>query len=207
MVVPRHVRDARRNRERILNAASELMSEHGFAGATIAAICKKADVMPPTLYWHFGDKEGLIVAVMERAASRWFEEFVPVEGVDPTGPPRETLNALFRERPEFLRLSLLLALERRDPDSQARAAVEHFRDRAKQSWSQALEGLLAEIKSPRKRRAAADQLSDFLLMQIDGAFIACQLHPERADVDTFWQLTQAAIRAAADELIRGTQRP
>jgi AcrR family transcriptional regulator len=158
--------------------------------------------MPPTLYWHFGDKEGLVAAVMERAAERWFAEFVPAEGIDPTGPPRETMHSLFRERPEFLRLLLLLALEQRDPDSEARAAVDRVRERAKQSWSEELEKLFAEIENPRERKKAADRLSEFMLVQLDGVFIACQLHPDTVDLEALRALTRVAIRAAAEELTR-----
>jgi AcrR family transcriptional regulator len=197
-----HFENAGRNRERILDAASELMSERGFSGATIAAICDQAEVMPPTLYWHFGDKEGLVAAVMERAAARWFEEFVPAEGLDPGGSLEEAANSLFRERPEFLRLLLLLALERRDPQSEARAAVERVRERAKKSWSRALEARLSEITSPRERRGAADRLSEFLLVQLDGLFVACQIHPDTTDLDALLALTRFTVPAAAEELVR-----
>jgi AcrR family transcriptional regulator len=202
MAIPRHIRDGQRNRERILDAASKLMSERGVAGTTIAAICEEAEVMPPTLYWHFGDKGGLVAAVMERAAERWFAEFVPAEGVDPSGPPQETMESLFRERPEFLRLLLLLALERSDPDSEARAAVERVRERAKQSWSAGLEQIFAAIENPRQRKKAADRLSEFFLVQLDGAFIACQLHPDSVDLESLRELSRVAIRAVSAELIR-----
>lgn len=42
-------------RRRLLRAARELLSEHGPQGATARAICDKAGVRAPTLYYHFGD--------------------------------------------------------------------------------------------------------------------------------------------------------
>lgn len=195
-----HLENGQRNRERILDTASRLMSERGFAGATIAAICKQAEVMPPTLYWHFGDKEGLVAAVMERAAERWFEEFVPGAGARATARTG-ALGALFRDRPEFLRLLLLLALERRDPADEVRGAVERIRQRAKQAWSATLEELLTEIESPEQCSTAAGLLSELVIAQIDGIFIASQLHPQTTDVEALIGLMDVAIRAAARELV------
>jgi AcrR family transcriptional regulator len=203
-----HLENGQRNRERILDAASTLMSERGFAGATIAAICKQAEVMPPTLYWHFGDKEGLVAAVMERAAERWFEEFIPGEDIREAAQTG-ALSVLFHERPEFLRLLLLLALERRDPADEVRSAVERIRQRAKQAWSAALEQLLIEIESPEERNGAAGLLSELLIAQVDGVFIASQLHPQTTHVEALIELMGVAIRAAARQLVdqaHATQR-
>jgi AcrR family transcriptional regulator len=194
-----HRENAQRNRERILDAASLLMSERGFAAATISAICKRAEVMPPTLYWHFGDKQGLVAAVMERAAERWFEEFVP--GDDGATARPDALGSLFRDRPEFLRLLLLLALERRDPADDVRGAVERIRERARESWSASLEGQLTGIDDTERRNAAAALLSEFVLAQMDGIFIASQLHPDTTDVEALVDLMTVAIRAVARELV------
>jgi TetR/AcrR family transcriptional regulator len=49
-------------RERILIAAREVFGHKSFAEASIAPILEAADLQPPTLYYHFGDKEGLYVA-------------------------------------------------------------------------------------------------------------------------------------------------
>ncbi len=182
------------------------MSERGFAATAIAAICKRAEVMPPTLYWHFGDKEGLVAAVMERAAERWFEEFVPSGRAD-ARQRLDVLGSLFRERPEFLRLLLLLALERRDPADGVRSAVERIRKRAREAWSATLEEQLTEIDAPEQRNAAAELLSEFILAQMDGIFIASQLQPESANIEALVELMNVAVRAAARELVDRTRSP
>lgn len=194
-----HRENAERNRERILDAASALMSERGFAATTISAVCKAAEVVPPTIYWHFGDKQGLAVAVMERAAERWFEEFfVPGRAVSPVQP--ELVVPLFRDRPEFLRLLLLLALERRDPDDQVRAAAERIRARARQACIEFVGDQLAEISDAEEREAAARLLADFTVAQIDGIFIASQLD-DHADVEGLFELMNVTLRAAARQLV------
>ncbi len=52
-------------RERLLAAAARAFSKAGFADTGIASILQLAGVQAPTLYHHFGDKEGLFVAWAE----------------------------------------------------------------------------------------------------------------------------------------------
>ncbi len=52
-------------RTRILEAASELLAQSADADASTRAICDAAGVTAPTLYHHFGDKEGLLTAVVD----------------------------------------------------------------------------------------------------------------------------------------------
>ncbi|WP_375387574.1 TetR/AcrR family transcriptional regulator [uncultured Amnibacterium sp.] len=59
--------DGEQNRQRILDVAEDLFAQHG-RRVNVADIVAAAGVAPPTLYRHFGDKEGLIKAVSDRAA-------------------------------------------------------------------------------------------------------------------------------------------
>jgi AcrR family transcriptional regulator len=52
-------------RTRILEAASELLAQSADADASTRAVCDAAGVTAPTLYHHFGDKEGLLAAVVD----------------------------------------------------------------------------------------------------------------------------------------------
>jgi AcrR family transcriptional regulator len=51
-------------RRRILNAASKVFSEDGFAGARVDRIAERAGVNKAMLYYHVGDKEALYEAVL-----------------------------------------------------------------------------------------------------------------------------------------------
>ncbi len=57
------------NRERILAAASQLFQEAGYQGLSISSICKRVGIAPTSLYWHFGDKAGLMRAVVENISA------------------------------------------------------------------------------------------------------------------------------------------
>ena len=54
--------------ERILNVAIELFAERGYANTFVREIVKRAGVTKPVLYYYFESKEGLFVAILDRAA-------------------------------------------------------------------------------------------------------------------------------------------
>lgn len=56
--------------ERILDAATRLFSERGFAGAPTRLIAEAAGLNIATVNYHVGGKRDLYLAVMERAAER-----------------------------------------------------------------------------------------------------------------------------------------
>lgn len=78
-------RNAAQSRERILRAARAEFALHGFAGARIDRIVRKADSNPRMIYHYFGSKSGLYVAVLEDALGnlRAQELALDVEHLDP----------------------------------------------------------------------------------------------------------------------------
>jgi AcrR family transcriptional regulator len=52
--------------ERILDAATNVFSEFGFAGARVDEIARRAGVNKATLYYHIGDKKALYAEVIHR---------------------------------------------------------------------------------------------------------------------------------------------
>ncbi|MDT8447176.1 MAG: TetR/AcrR family transcriptional regulator [bacterium] len=53
------------NREKVLQAALELFNEQGTAGVTTNHIAKAAGVSPGSLYYHFKNKEAIILTLFE----------------------------------------------------------------------------------------------------------------------------------------------
>jgi AcrR family transcriptional regulator len=60
-------RNAERSKERISNAATKIFAKLGFDGARVDAIAAAAEVNKQLLYHHFGSKDALFTAVLERA--------------------------------------------------------------------------------------------------------------------------------------------
>ena len=59
-----------RRREDILRAARTLFVEKGFDQTTMAEIAARVDVSPPTVFNYFGNKDGLLVALITEGTAR-----------------------------------------------------------------------------------------------------------------------------------------
>lgn len=77
-----------RTRESIVDAAITLFAEKGVAGASIAEITHRAGVAQGLVNYHFGGKEQLVSAVIDR----WFETVLGFARVE--GTPDEALAAV-----------------------------------------------------------------------------------------------------------------
>src|ERR1700680_1614434 len=60
-------------RDRLLLAAAELMHQSGEPTVSTRAVCERAGVEAPTLYHHFGSKQGLIDAVIQHGFNQYVE--------------------------------------------------------------------------------------------------------------------------------------
>jgi TetR/AcrR family transcriptional regulator len=79
-------------RTRLLNAAVRVFDRKGYAGASVREIAEMAGVTKPALYYHFGSKEGVLLAVLRQAQ----EEFAGAvdQAVARTGTARNRIAAL-----------------------------------------------------------------------------------------------------------------
>jgi AcrR family transcriptional regulator len=66
-------------REHIVNCATDILGREGYGGLSVSAVCKLADVSAPSLYWHFGNKEGLLAAVLKDALRRDADAFLALD--------------------------------------------------------------------------------------------------------------------------------
>ena len=198
------------SRRRIVDAAAALMAERGFAGTSIAAVSQRSGLPSGSIYWHFESKEALLAAVMEEGARRWFEALPRIDDL-PTEPGAR-IAALFdvsesslEAHPEFLRLLLLIALERRDVDPASLAVIRRVRERALDSIRRMLAVLLAPLKL-RDARRIADEFARLVLVVSDGAFVAQHIEPDQSDVRRSYELLRRALTALAREM-DGAARP
>jgi AcrR family transcriptional regulator len=58
----------------ILNAAADILEQQGVEALTTRAVCEAARVTAPTLYYHFGDKDGLLRAVVARGIEQFMAQ-------------------------------------------------------------------------------------------------------------------------------------
>ncbi|MGW0331081.1 TetR/AcrR family transcriptional regulator [Streptomyces sp. NPDC003011] len=106
--------DAARNRARLLEAAARLVAEHGAAGVTMEAVAAAARVGKGTVFRRFGDRTGLLTALLDHSEKKFQAAFL--SGPPPLGPgapPVERLRAFGRAmlRRSVDELDLQLAAE------------------------------------------------------------------------------------------------
>jgi len=100
---------AQATREAILRAATKVFARHGFAGGRVEQISKAAKSYDRMIYYYFGSKEGLFIAVIEDTYRR-FNEAEQGLALDTT-QPLAALDAMIRfvwtyyqKNPEFITL-------------------------------------------------------------------------------------------------------
>jgi AcrR family transcriptional regulator len=106
---PERLRDAERTKADILAVATAEFADRGYAGARINEIADKTSTTKRMIYYYFGGKEQLYVAVLEQAYRRIrvLEQQLDVEHLDPVEAIRELCGLTFdhhEAHPEFIRL-------------------------------------------------------------------------------------------------------
>ena len=192
------------SRRRIVDAAASLMAERGFAGTSIAAVSKRSGLPSGSIYWHFESKEALLGAVVEEGARRWFDSLqaidLPSEPADRATALLEAAATSLEERPEFLRLLLLIALERRAVDETSLAVIRRVRELALDRIRMLLAALLTAF-DPASADRLAGEFARLVLCVADGAFVANHIDPEQTDIRGLFDLLRRALTALARELL------
>lgn len=184
-----------RSREVVLDAAEGVMAEHGYAGASINAIVKEAGIPISSVYHYFGSKDGVLLAVMERGANRFFADLPDVD--ERIGTPEEHLSATTQalvaaldEHPDFLKLVVVMAAQPPAVEAaHAHAVVTRVRDQALRRLRKQLG--LAFDRDPRSK--IIGRLARLSLAIIDGAFIAHQADPHVKLADLLEHIPTALV--------------
>ena len=117
-------------RESILRAATRVFAKHGFAGGRVEQISKAAKSYDRMIYYYFGSKEGLFIAVLEEMYRRFNEAEAKLSLADV--PPLDALVAVIRfmwvhyqKHPEFITLLNTENLHRGKHISKSLRAAEY----------------------------------------------------------------------------------
>jgi TetR/AcrR family transcriptional regulator len=81
-----------RTRNRLLRVAVNIFDRKGYEAASVREIAELAGVAKPALYYHFGSKEGLLVAILEEALRELTAAMA--RAVERPGTARERLISL-----------------------------------------------------------------------------------------------------------------
>lgn len=101
--------DPDRTREDILDVATEEFSVFGLSGARVDSIAEKTRTSKRMIYYYYGSKEGLYLAVLERAYRkiRSLESDLQLAELPPEEALRQLIGTTFdhdEQNPDFIRL-------------------------------------------------------------------------------------------------------
>jgi AcrR family transcriptional regulator len=188
------------SREQILDATEMLMGTRGYAATSISDIRKACGLPASSIYWHFGSKDGVLAAVMERGAQRYFAAIPAEVAVE------RQLDAVVNQQsqhPDFLRLFLLLSLERSD-DPAVAEVVRRVRDTAISRFRDAIAQLFpADVEEQTAQRVLAE-LAAVAVALSDGIFLAVHLEPDTTNVDLMYRRLYQTLTALIPILLEET---
>jgi AcrR family transcriptional regulator len=196
--------DGELSRNRILDAATEIAAERGYEGTSIGAVSAKCGLPASSIYWHFKDKDDLIAAVIERSFSNWLTVWQLPEDVVAHDRLMEvavgTAKAVL-DSPDFLRLGLMLALERRPVEPRARAMFVQVRKQAFDSLSTTIGDLGLGLTQDQ-----IDQIATYAIAGADGLFIAHEIGGDSVDLIGLFKLHGQALYNTALRMIEENEQ-
>ena len=166
-------------RERILDAAFEVICDEGYSGATMAKVAKKAELPVGSVYWHFENKDLLLAALIETSFERWHSQVVSAHQPLPGETFEQHIARIFGsseagrqyDAADFWRLGVILSVEKsvREQVARERFLAIRQRQRAELSswWRKTMSAELLEHDADLPER-----LSGFTLALQDGNAIA-----------------------------------
>ncbi len=191
--------DGELSRTRILDAAMEIAAERGYEGTSIGAVSSKCGLPASSIYWHFKDKDDLIAAVIERSFDNWLKVWQVPEDIVALDRLMEvavgTAKALL-DSPDFLRLGLMLALERRPVEPRARAMFIQVREQAFEALSVNIGELGLSLSEDQ-----VHQLATYAIAGADGLFIAKEIGRDSVDLVSLFELHGQALYRTAEHMI------
>lgn len=101
--------DPDKTRRNILEVATAEFATHGLSGARVDAIAEKTRTSKRMIYYYFGGKEGLYLAVLEEAYAkiRELESELRLADLEPEAAMRALVETTFQhdeDNPDFIRL-------------------------------------------------------------------------------------------------------
>jgi len=191
--------DGELSRERILDAAMEISAERGYEGTSIGAVSSKCGLPASSIYWHFKDKDDLLAAVIERSFGTWLNAWqMPATGdaIDRATAMGAQIAKALLDSPDFLRLGLMLALERRPVEPRAREMFLQARTEAHRQLTQVIAQLAPELGD-----ADVNRLAIYALAGGDGLFIAKEIGGDSVDLIGYLELHARTMVDIARRLI------
>jgi AcrR family transcriptional regulator len=178
------------------------MATKGYDGTSVADLVQESGLSPTSIYWHFGSKEGVLLALIERQQERVIAQTGQdhVDGADPPDRLRQALRGaghLLRDDPMF-RLTMMLQLEITTGPPDRQEALRRVFTVGRRAGKEMLCGVFA-LRGEQRANQIAEQLGDIMQALLLGALVTSLINPNQA-VDDLMDGVADAILALEAEL-------
>ena len=158
------LRDAERTRAELLEIATEVFAEQGYSGARVDEIAERTRTTKRMIYYYFGGKEGLYLAVLEAAyrGIRDTEQGLHADDLAPVDALRRIAELTFdhhHDHPAFIRIVSVENIHH----GQHLGKVESLRDLGTPAAS-LLDDVLARGRESGELRGDVDALDVHMLI-------------------------------------------
>lgn len=179
------------SRQLLVDATTELFAERGYRQTTFEDIAVRSGVSRGSIPWHFGNKEGLLAAVVEHAVDTMRANF------DVAEPGPRALDQALRSAAEFTMspstgLFVTLLVEAVEPGSQLRQRYVDLH----RALREQVRSMLTDAELPDGIDAEA--LSVIVVGAIMGIHQQWRIAPDSIDLDA----TYRTLRAVLDTAVR-----
>jgi AcrR family transcriptional regulator len=186
----------------VLDAAEQIMASRGFEAATIARVVEESGIPLSSVYHYFGSKDGILLAVMERGADRFFADLPDLtRRADRPAQHLARVTAAaartLERHPDFLRLLIVFAVQ---PPAAGEGEIQAVVRRIREHALELLREQIAAAFGDDPRSPVTELLARFALAAIDGAFVACQAD-RAASIEQLLQPLPASLAASRRSLL------
>ncbi|AYO53636.1 TetR/AcrR family transcriptional regulator [Acinetobacter wuhouensis] len=201
-IAPR--RQRRRNEsnpQKILETTLELMSNHGYSGTSISMISELSGYPVTSIYWHFGNKEQLLLAALEYGAIEDLNrklKYLPENSKD-IEQQLVMIDADFlKNPPKVLRMMFMIGLEDDGSNENIQKAIKRIRGHARQILIQHIEGLAAQQGALLSTKMI-NAIANMALAIGDGFILANQIEPEQVNIELGCEMQVKVIKQLIKE--------
>ena len=181
--------EAERTQHILLDAAAALFTKKGVSNTTLNDIAQKAGMTRGAIYWHFDNKDSVILALWERNAAQAHQDFLEQLKLNNTENPAQFLRALIKgivqqvaSEPQLAQVMRIVMnnVELTDEETELQRFMQEKRVLLRTHLQLAFENLAQQ--GFIKANLPPDLLSQGLLAYLHG-LIHAYLEPGRATLD------------------------
>jgi len=202
--------DAERTYHALLDAATKLFIQRGVAKTTLNDIATAAGMTRGAVYWHFDNKDAVILALWERNAGaqhRAFrEELTQLDSIDPAGYLRSALFGMIQKVVEEPKIGQAIRITMHNVEfTEEKTELQRFLQKKREDFHVAMENAFTIIREQGqlKSELPSNLLAHALISYLFG-LLHNHLEPGLSDIN-LKENGQALLNLFFDSILAPSQ--